>query len=193
MDSIKNVNIMSLFNGEKYTYLVKEFGEEKIKERFQTIYEYLQSFIKQNNLTDKVYVCVELLEHMLVDYFVDIYRLKKFHHISKVNNNKIHAYTAYWLVKDSVLQIIPSSNEEQKLTAVNEWMAVSYLMSYLFGEEGTEIVITSKSHAALEEFKDNLLYSLRYRQCTPNMLETILIAFSAGKCWQHSLDCKKTI
>lgn len=188
MDNINNVNIMSLFSGEKYTYLVTEFGEEKIEERFKAIYEYLQTFIEQNCLQDQVYVCVELLEHMLVDYFVDIYRLKKFHHIKKVNDNKIHAYTAYWLVRDSVLQLVQSGKVEQKLTAVNEWMAVSYLMSYLFGKDGTEIVIDSKKHMALEDFKHNLLYSLRYRQYTPNMIETILIAFSAGQCWQHSLD-----
>ena len=89
MDNIKNVNIMSLFSGEKYTYLVTEFGEEKIEERFKAIYEYLQTFVEQNCLQDQVYVCVELLEHMLVDYFVDIYRLKKFHHIKKVNDNKL--------------------------------------------------------------------------------------------------------
>lgn len=188
MDNINNVNIMSLFSGEKYTYLVEEFTEEKIEERFKTIYEYLLAFIEQNGLTDKVYVCVELLEHMLVDYFVDIYRLKKFHHIKKINDNKIHAYTAYWLVKDNVLQLVQKAEIEQKLTAVNEWMVVSYIMSYLFGKDGTEVVINDKKHASLEDFKNNLLYSLRYRQYTPNTLETILIAFSAGQCWQHSLD-----
>lgn len=41
MDNINNVNIMSLFSGEKYTYLVEEFTEEKIEEHFKTIYEYL--------------------------------------------------------------------------------------------------------------------------------------------------------
>lgn len=190
MDNIRDVDVMSLFRGDKYTYLIAEFGEDKIIERFKTLYEYIQTFIEDNGLTDKVYVCVELLEHMLVDYFVDIYRLKKFHHIKKTNENKIHAYIAFWLAKDHVLQLIQSKQIEQQMTAVNEWLVVSYLISYLFGEEGTNIVIDNKKHALLKEFKDNLLYTLRYRQYTPNMIETILIAFSAGRCWQRSLDFK---
>ena len=64
------------------------------------------------------------------------------------------------------------------MTAVNEWMAASYLISYLFKDSGKSIVINAQSTAALEEFKDNLIYSLRYRQFTPYMLETVLLAFS---------------
>lgn len=189
MENIKDVDILSLFKGEMYSYLLEEFGEEKIKERFQALYEYLCVFIEEHHLEDKVYICVELLEQMLVDYFVDIYRLKKFHHIKKINDNKIHAFTAYWLANEKVIQIRENVRDKE-LTSVNEWMVASYLISYLFKEQGKSIVINKESEVALTELKDNLIYSLRYRQFTPYMLETILIAFAAGAGWQYSLDHK---
>lgn len=190
MDNIKEVDIMALFRGEKYDYLLEEFEEKKIEERFESLYEYLCDFVEENNLEGKVYVSIELLEQVVVDYFVDVYRLKKFHHIEKINDNKIHAYTAYWLANEKVLQIVPSDSCDKRLTAVNEWMVTSYLVSYLFGEDGKSTVINEKNSKTIQEFKENLQYSLRYRQYTPYMLETVLIAFSAGACWQYSLDYK---
>lgn len=188
MGSIKDVNIMSLFQGEKYTYLLDEFGEEKIINRFNTLYDYLDTFIDENELSDKVYISVILLEQVVVDYFVDIFRLKKFHHIEKINDNKIHAYTAYWLAKEKVIQILPSEETDQRLTAVNEWMVTSYLISYLLSEKGKSIILNENNIKAITEIKENLLYSLRYRNFSPNMFETILVAFSAGRSWQYSLD-----
>ncbi len=190
MDNIKEVDIMALFRGEKYDYLLEEFEEKKIEERFESLYEYLCDFVEENTLEGKVYVSIELLEQVVVDYFVDVYRLKKFHHIEKINDNKIHAYTAYWLANEKVLQIVPSDSCDKRLTAVNEWMVTSYLVSYLFGEDGKSTVINEKNSKTIQEFKENLQYSLRYRQYTPYMLETVLIAFSAGACWQYSLDYK---
>lgn len=191
MANIKDVDIMSLFRGEKYSYLLEEFTEEKLRERFLSLYEYLCTFIEENNLKEKVYISVELLEQVLVDYFVDIYRLKKFHRIKKINKNKIHAYTAYWLANEKVLQIIQSDCCDKRLTAVNEWMAASYLISYLLDENGKSIVMNEENFKKIIEFKENLQYSLRYRHYTPYMLETVLIAFSAGAGWQYSLDYKE--
>lgn len=189
MENIKEIDILSLFKGEKYSYLLEEFKEKKIKERFYTLYEYLYAFIETHQLEDKVHISVELLEQTLVDYFVDVYRLKKFHHIEKINDIKIHAFTAYWLANEKVLQM-KENVQDKRLTAVNEWMAASYLISYLFKDSGKSIVINAQSTASLEEFKDNLIYSLRYRQFTPYMLETVLLAFQAGAGWQYSLDHK---
>lgn len=191
MVNIKNVDIMSLFRGEKYSYLLEEFEDKKIQERFLSLYEYLCTFIEENKLEGKVYISIELLEQVLVDYFVDIYRLKKFHHIQKINKNKIHAYTAYWLANEKVLQIIESDTYDKRLTAVNEWMVTSYLVSYLLDEEGKSIVMNEKNLKKITEFKENLQYSLRYRHYTPYMLETVLIAFSAGAGWQYSLDYRE--
>ena len=74
------------------------------------------------------------------------------------------------------------------MTAVNEWMVSSYLISYLFKEKGKSTVLNPKNKNMIEELKSNLLYSLRYRQVNPNMLETIIVAFKAGMSWQYSID-----
>lgn len=188
MDNFEKLDILKLFDGEKYDYLLEEFGEEKIASRYAYLYDYLNCFISDNHIEDKVYISVSILEQVIVDYFVDVYRLKKFHHISKINENKIHAYTAYWLEVEKVLQIKPDCNEDKQMTAVNEWMVASYLISYLFNEKGKSTVLNSKNKDMIEELKNNLLYSLRYRQMNPNMLETVIVAFKAGMSWQYSID-----
>ncbi|MCI8669561.1 MAG: hypothetical protein HFI34_08595 [Lachnospiraceae bacterium] len=188
MDDFKKVNILKLFDGEKYDYLLEDFGEKKITSRYAYLYDYLNSFISNNHIEDKVYISVSILEQVIVDYFVDVYRLKKFHHITNINENKIHAYTAYWLAVEKVLQIKQDCSDDKQMTAVNEWMVSSYLISYLFKEKGKSTVLNPKNKNMIEELKSNLLYSLRYRQVNPNMLETIIVAFKAGMSWQYSID-----
>ena len=158
METIKAIDIMELFRGEKYAYLVEEFKEKKIVSRYASLYDYLESFLVEHQLKEKVYISVQLLNQVVVDYFVDIYRLKKFHHIVKVNENKIHAYTAYWLAHTKVLQILPGVDKSDvQLTAINEWMVASYLVSFLFGEEGKDIVLNEKNAEIMNEFKNNLI------------------------------------
>ncbi len=170
-----------------YSELVDSFGEDKIKKRYLTMYEYLESFISRNKYENNVIIADSVLNQMIVDYFADIYRLKEFHKISHINFLKIHAYTAYWILRRKPLQIIKDDNENVDLAFVNEDFVASYLLQFLQGEHQNVIILQEDRQDYLE-FAKNLKYFLRYRTITPQMLETMLEAYNAGIAFRKAID-----
>lgn len=124
-----------------YSELVDSFGQEKIEARYVTLYEYLESFIKRNKYDKNVVIANSVLNQAVVDYFTDIYRLKEFHKIEHINYIKIHAYTAYWLLRRKPLQIVVDNEEDIELAFVNEKFVASYLLQFLRGEHEKDCYI----------------------------------------------------
>ena len=56
--------------------IIEFFGEEKIRNRFDTIYMAMEFFLEQNELQDKVAINRMLLSTAVIDYFNDIKRIK---------------------------------------------------------------------------------------------------------------------
>lgn len=178
--------VTNIFNLD-YKYLLDEFGEEKIASRYKTIYSYLEDYIKRHEMTEKVRISEGLLSQMILDYFVDIYRLKEFHAIDKINTTKIHAYSAYWLLKRKPIQVITDDDSLPELTFVNERFVCGYLMRFLTGLDYNIAILKEKKQDYVE-FIDNLMYFCQYRVNTPQMLETMLSSFQAGRALQFSVD-----
>ena len=170
-----------------YSNILSAFGKDKIEQRYNTLYEYLSAFIKRKKYEDKVNIAESVLNQAVIDYFADIHRLKNFHHIEAINYLKIHAYTAYWILRRKPLQIINDDAQDVELAFVNERFVSSYLLQYLRGEY-TAVIITENERLAYFEFVKNLEYFLRYRVVTPQMLETMLEAFQAGISFQKSVE-----
>lgn len=186
---IVRLECIMAMNCKKYDYveLVDSFGEEKIKERYTTLYEYMDSFIKRNKYEKQVVIADSILNQCLIDYFADVYRLKEFHNIEKINYVKIHAYTAYWLIRRKPLQIIKDDIENIDLAFVNEKFVASYLIQYLRGKH-ENVFILEEDRPVYMEFVKNLEYCLRYRVITPQMLETMIESYQAGMAFQRAID-----
>ncbi len=178
--------VTNVFNMD-YQYLLQEFGEEKIASRYKTIYCYLEDYIKRHGLEEKVIISEGLLGQMIIDYFVDIYRLKDFHNIKKINATKIHAYSAYWILKRKPLQVVDVKDSSQDLIFVNERFVCGYLMRFLT-ELDYSVALLEERKQDYIEFVDNLMYFCQYRVNTPQMLETMLSSFKAGRALQFSVD-----
>ena len=103
-----------------YSDILSAFGKEKIEKRYEILQEYLSAFIKRHKYEDKVNIAESVLNQAVVDYFADIHRLKNFHHIEAINYLKIHAYTAYWILRRKPLQIIADDPKDVELAFVNE-------------------------------------------------------------------------
>ena len=176
-------------NCKKYDYveLVDSFGEDKIKKRYTTLYEYMDSFIKRNKYENQVVIADSVLNQCIIDYFADVYRLKEFHDIEKINYVKIHAYTAYWLIRRKPLQIIKDDIENIDLAFDNEKFVASYLIQYLRGKHES-VFILEEDRPLYMEFVKNLEYCLRYRVITPQMLETMLESYQAGMAFQRAIE-----
>lgn len=136
-----------------YSELVDSFGQEKIEARYVTLYEYLESFIKRNKYDKNVVIANSVLNQAVVDYFTDIYRLKEFHKIEHINYIKIHAYTAYWLLRRKPLQIVVDNEEDIELAFVNEKFVASYLLQFLRGEHEKVVILENDRQDYIEFVK----------------------------------------
>ena len=171
-----------------YDDILKSFGTEKIENRYDTIEQYLRAYIDSCQIEQKVRISECLLGQAIIDYFADIYRLKEFHKIAKVNYIKIHAYTGYWLLKRKPIQIIAEeqNGEDLGLTFVNEDFVASYLVHFL--NENLVVKIKEKNRDDYLEFYENLKYTFRYRLVTAQFIETMLEAYTAGRRFENSIE-----
>ena len=172
-----------------YSDILTDFGKEKIQKRYETIYKYLELFINRHKKEygERVIIAESILNQAIIDYFADIHRLKDFHNIEAANFLKIHAYTAYWILRRKPLQIVQDDPNNVELAFVNEKFVASYLLQYLRGDY-TNVFIVEGERLTYFEFVKNLEYYLRYRTVTPQMLETMLEAYQAGMSFQKSIE-----
>lgn len=69
---------------------------------------------------------------------------------------------------------------------MNENFVASYLLQFLRGEN-RGVVIKKTDRLDYDEFVENLKYVLRYRMVTPQMLETFLESYTAGRIFERSI------
>lgn len=181
-------------NKSNYDYeeIIRHFGKGKIMNRYNTLEEYLNHFIERSEYKDRLAISYSLLNQAVIDYFADIDRLKNFHQIDKINYIKIHAYSAHWLLRRKPIQVIHDDIELIDLAFINEDFVASYLMQFLRGEN-YGVVIRKNDRLDYNEFVENLKYVLRYRLVTPQMLETMLESYIAGRIFERSIGVEDII
>lgn len=175
------------FNSKTYQYLIDTFGEERINNRYATLWDYMTEFIKRHHYEENLTISKNALNQMIIDYFVDIDRLKQFHGIDRISTTKIYSYTAFWLIKRKPLMIVKDNMEDYNLTFANERFVVGYLLRCLNNENINTLILDEKKSDYID-FVDNMMYFLQYRVITAQAIETILFAFKAGKAIQYSED-----
>jgi hypothetical protein len=183
MDSFSYKN----FNSKTYQHLIDAFGEERIKNRYATLWDYMTEFIARHHYEENLKISKNAFSQMIVDYFVDIDRLKQFHGIERISTTKIYSYTAFWLIKRKPLMIINDNLEDYNLTFANERFVTGYLLRCLNNENISTLILDEKKPDYID-FVDNMMYFLQYRVITAQAIETILFAFKAGKAIQYSED-----
>ncbi len=172
------------YNQSDYQYLIDEFSAEKISSRYSYIENLISDFINKEEIADKVVIDENNLNHMVMDYFADICRLKQFHNIERINEDKITSYTIYWLLKRRVIQVTEDFEES---TFINEKLVLSILQSYLLREDYAKIV--PREHKInTDAFYKNFFYSCKYRNIDQQMLELLIIAYRAGRSFQYAMD-----
>lgn len=179
---MKNIS----FNFYRCDDILNEFGEEKIRKRYQTLYDEMAKFIEVNELQAKAVINNDILSHVITDYFYDILRLKEFHmDIQKTNSQKVIAYTAYWLLYRKPIQIINNDAEEKQLVTVNERFVLKFILDYL-SERTKDKHILLRDNKGLKNFADLLLYYLVFRKHDAQSLEMIITAFLAGQIYEST-------
>lgn len=159
-----------------YLEIINQIGENKINERLCAIHDIYQMFLKESGFEDGTDIILNdrVLMHAILDYFTDITRLKNFHDIKLVNQDKIIAYEVSWILKRKPIQILKVEREE--LIYVNEKFVLEVLVNHL-------------TSGKIEDFAENkvitaycniLFYYMKYRNCDAKILEIIIASFKAG-------------
>lgn len=181
MDSTKNLDELS-----SYKYLVDKFSANKISSRYDWLNKLLTDYISKKGYQDKVIISEDILKHVIVDYFVDIDRLKEFQDIELVHPSKIYAYLSFWLLRHKVLQLIVPT-EAADLAFVNEEFVCYFIRSYLFSEPENVAILDNKKEC-VDNFISTLLYHFQYRDYSAKNIELVILAFQAGCGYQYSAD-----
>ena len=174
-----------IFKSFSCTDLFNEFGENKIEERYDTLYEEMNLFLDQNDLHDCAEVNKTILAYLIIDYYYDIKRIKNFHtKIEKPNSEKVIAYTAYWILHRKPIQVKSDLTSSKKISTLNERFVLQYILNYLSERErGSHILL--RENSGLKNFSKYMLYYLIYRSHDAQSLEMIITAFLAGQIYEQ--------
>lgn len=175
---MKNIESIYLNYGE----LLEEFGDDVISSRYAFLYEEAEEFLRSQGMTGEVTVNEVLMMHAVLDYFSDVSRLKKFHHINHINEIKVVAYESFWLLRRKPLQVCAQGQQDDLLAFVNEKFVFSRIAAFLV-KEHKNLVLKQEDKKSFVNYLDTLYYYLKYRQYDPQMLELMILGFKAGEIW----------
>ena len=169
MKNIKNVYV-------SYSEIIDKIGENKIKERLHAIHDIYEKFLDETGYKNEedIYLNDRVLMHSILDYFTDITRLKDFHKIDLINQDKIISYEISWFLRRKPLQVISHNKEE--LIYINEKFALEILVNHLIKETVDDI----SKNRVMSSFFDIVIYYFKYRNCDAKVLEFIIASFKAG-------------
>lgn len=160
-----------------YSDLIKKYGVEEFRSRFQEIKRSAEDFIKESGFEQTVYCNERILSQLLLDYYADIDRLKDFHDIERTRTEKIFAYTISWIIKRKPLQYMKNSEEEKDIF-VNERFATYLLLNEcMCCGKG---IVPPEHKKDLDEYIDLLFYYFKYRECNPQAIELAISSFKMG-------------
>ncbi|MCD8221903.1 MAG: hypothetical protein LUD07_06895 [Clostridiales bacterium] len=162
-----------------YSEIVNYFGDEKITDRYRFLYDKITEYIAVRGLQDKLMIHEGLLQQTVMDYFVDIYRLKEFHKIDKADMTKILAYEAYWLLRRKPILPLAKSGESRLIFA-NEGF-VTTLVAHEFLLPSADEPLSQNEEEYMLEFLRHLNYHFKYRNIEKQNLELVLLSFKTGR------------
>lgn len=166
-------------NALSYTEVLNYFGENKVTDRYKYMYDKMTEYIRVRGLEDKLYIQECILQQAIMDYFVDLYRVKEFHKLDKTNITKILAYEAYWIVRRKPIQM-KENVLENKLVFANEGFVTTFLAHECLLPLGGE-PMTQEEEEQFLGFLRHLNYHLKYRVVDKQGLEAMFLAYQTGQ------------
>lgn len=179
-------NIKSLYTD--YSDIVNLFGKDRINKRIEYYLRALEDFISQlgETASEKLSVNDKVLQYCIMDYFSDIYRLKEFHEIEKINDIKRVSYESKWILRRKPIQILSQEEDDDNIIYANEKFVLTYLMHELIKDRRSDI-LTDESAKIYKSFANSLYYHLKYRDCDAKVIELMILAFKAGLNYNSNL------
>lgn len=166
-------------NALSYNEILNYFGEQKVADRYKFLYDKMDEYIRVRGLEEKLYIHESILQQVVMDYFVDIYRLKEFHKLDKANVTKILAYESYWILRRKPIQL-DGRESDSKLVFANEGFVTTFL-AHEFLIPFEDEPMTQEEEDQFLSFLRHLNYHLKYRGVDKQDLEAMFYAYQTGR------------
>ena len=164
---------------EDYSNIINDFGSEVIQSRIDQIHEEMSIFLSTYGFEGDVRIDIAALTHAVMDYFSDIQRLKEYQKIEHANQAKIKAYETFWLLKRHPLSVIKDTGDD-KYTFINEKFLLMRISSFLMDDKINKPII-DEQRKVFDNYLGVLLYNLKYRDCSAQAIELMILSFEAGR------------
>lgn len=158
---------------EHIHYLMAKYSFEK---RFKNLLIQMQDILEAMGILDKVEINTDLLGQAVLNYFEDVDRLKGFADIKRTNEDKIHGYETFWLLRDHPIQITDNSIAYECLY-INEKVFTVMLVAKMLKEVNIDV---NSRNPRLMPFMKLMFYNFKYRIFTQQSLEMMVTAFFCG-------------
>lgn len=163
-----------------YDKLIAHFEEKTIQDRYIFLHDKMAEYIEIRKMHDRIMINEDILQQAVMDYFADIYRLKTFHNIERVNITKIIAYEVYWLLRRKPMQLVENTGNSSKLTFVNEGFLTIFIAHECLTPQASAPLSDEQEQDFLNYLR-HINYCLKYRNVDKQWLETVLYSFEIGK------------
>lgn len=160
--------------------IYNHFGAKTLQDRYSFIYEKMENYIQERYNDNSILINEDLLQQVIIDYFADIYRLKKFHRIEHVNPTKIAAYEVYWIWRRKPLQLSIQKNNSSKKLFANEGFLTMFIAHECLECNPTD-PMTDEQEQAYLAFLRHINYYFKYRSVDKQALEIMLVAWNTGR------------
>ena len=172
----------------EYEYLWKgpnaSFTIDQITDRHSYLTKSVHSMIYSKlGLIDKAWVNDKLLQLAVLDYFVDIDRIKDFHPIDLTGLDKVYGYGMHWFLRRKPIQLSEDFYDGRYLY-INEIVAANILIDRLTNKYRVKPQ-SREGNQKVVELANLLIYNFKYRVHTQQSLELAINAFLAG------IECMK--
>ena len=148
----------------------------RIANRYVQALMMYHNFIDEHNFEEDVFVNQQSVKRALIDYFIDIARVKAFHDITNTNRAKIYSYAAHWLLRRKPLQVKAHFKGSE---FINELFVTYYILALISEAKGISDV-EKEQNPAFGKFQSFLYYNLCYRPVSQQSLELMIEAFFCG-------------
>jgi hypothetical protein len=165
---------------EHYKFLLEYFPANIISLRFEKLWQDMVLVLEKSGVEDKVRIDEESFQMAVIDYFTDIFRLKAFQNIERVNVSKIYGYEMYWFLRRRPIHIISSISNSFD---INEKVVIGIFFPRLLAEAGIPYSKDAQNETLRERlngFINLLFYNFKYRTYTQQSLELLIEAFLCG-------------
>ena|SRR3990172_8127988 len=158
---------------DDYSYLYDTY---EIKGRCELLIREFNEWTSNYGFSDEsIYLNEDLLFDVVLNYFADIDRLKRFHSLKRANKVKIAAYTASWLARIKPIQIKRfDSSKRSVYMLLNEYFALDVMMGIVYNKT----MITKSKVGPFLDLCYDVLYYFHHRHTDPQALELLLTSLS---------------